>query len=179
LHPRLEERLSIAIIVIINTDLIGMNEYFKKAAHTMTITIDPELLSANLAALRPATIEKVFTDCALDLKQILVLDGSDILPDGFRIRCHDLHRQFPAPVIKNSGDTFQDKDRLSNEACKLIAIVKLRDEMVSFLPGCKLLPPANMDGKAIAGLQAKPKTWIAEGEDFLEAYHELHRQVVG
>jgi len=42
-------------------------------------------------ALHPVTIEKVFTDCVMDLKRILVLDGIDILPDGFRIGCHDLH----------------------------------------------------------------------------------------
>jgi hypothetical protein len=62
---------------------------------------------------------------------------------------------------------------------KLIAIVKLRDEMVRFLPGSKLLPPTRMDGNAIAGFQAKPKTWIAEGDNFLGAYHNLYRKVVG
>jgi hypothetical protein len=133
----------------------------------------------NYSALRPATIEKVFPDCVMDLKQIIVLDSIDILPDGFRIRCHDLHGQLPEIVMENSGDTFQDKDRLGNEVCKLIAIVKLRDEMVRFLPGCKLLPPTSVDGNAIVGLQAKPKTWIVEGEDYLAAYHGLHRQVEG
>ena len=81
--------------------------------------------------------------------------------------------------MKNSGDTFQDKDCIGNEVCKIVAMVTLRDKMVRFLPGCKLLPPTSMDGKAIVGLQAKPKTWIAEGEDFLAAYHEPHKQVVG
>jgi hypothetical protein len=130
-------------------------------------------------ALRPHTIEKVFTDCVIDLKEIIVLDGIDVLRDGFRIRCHDLHGQLPDITMQNSGDVFKDKDRLGNEVCKIIAIVKQRDEMVRFLPGGKLLPPTSMDGKAIVGLQAKPMTWIAEGEDFLAAYNELHRQVVG
>jgi hypothetical protein len=130
-------------------------------------------------ALPPGSIEKVFTDCVMDLKQIIVLDGIDILSDGFRVRSHDLHSQLPEIAMKNSGDTFQDKDRLGNEVCKLIAIVKLRDEMVRFLPGCRLLPPTSIDGNAIVGLQAKPKTWIAEAGDFLAAYHELHRQIVG
>jgi hypothetical protein len=39
--------------------------------------------------------------------------------------------------------------------------------------------PTCMDGSAIVGLQVKPRTWIAEREDSLAAYHELHRQVVG
>jgi hypothetical protein len=129
-------------------------------------------------ALRPVTIEKVFTDCVIDLKEILVLDGIDFPPDGFRVRSHDLHGQLPEIGIKNSGDTLQDNDRFSNEVCKLIAIVKLRDEMVRFLPGCKFLPPTSMDGKAIVGLQAKPKTWIADGQNSLAVYYELRRQVV-
>ena len=132
----------------------------------------------NYLSLRPASIEKVFTDCVMDLKRILVLDDIDILPDGFRIRSHDFHGQFPEIPMKNSGDTFQDKDRLGNEVCKLLAIVRLRDEMVRLLPG-KLLPPTRIDCKAVVGLQAPPKTWIIEGRNFLEAYHELHSQAVG
>ena len=133
----------------------------------------------SLLVLQSEAIEKIFTDCVMDLKQILVLDGIDIQPDGFRIRSHDLYGRLPEMVMKNSGDTFQDEDRHGNEVCKLIAVVKLRDEMVRFLPGCKLLSPTRMDGRAIVGLQAKPMTWIADGEDFHAAHHELHRQVVG
>jgi len=129
--------------------------------------------------LHAGTIEKVFSGCALDLKQILVLDGIDILYDGFRIRCHDLYGQLPAPIIKKSGDTLQDKDRLGNEVCKLVAIVKLRNEMIRFLPGSNSCHQPEWMVSAIVGLQAKPKTWIAEGGDFLAAYHALHRQVVG
>ncbi len=132
-----------------------------------------------LSARHHSTIEKTFNDCVIDLKQILVLDDIDILPDGFRVRSHDFYGQLPEITIKNSGDTFQDKDRLGNECCKLIAIVKLRDEMVGFLPGCKFLPPTSMDGKAIVGLQANPRTWVVDHEEFLAAYHELHRQVLG
>jgi hypothetical protein len=51
--------------------------------------------------------------------------------------------------------------------------------MARFLPGSKLLPPTSIGGKAIAGLKVGPRTWLAEGEDFLVAYHELHRQVIG
>jgi hypothetical protein len=36
-----------------------------------------------------------------------------------------------------------------------------------------------MDGKAIVGVQAGLLTRLAEGEGFLVAYHELHKQVVG
>ncbi|MBP1610703.1 MAG: hypothetical protein H6Q04_2938, partial [Acidobacteria bacterium] len=35
-------------------------------------------------ALHPITIERVFTNCAMDCRQIIVLDGIDIMPDGFR-----------------------------------------------------------------------------------------------
>jgi hypothetical protein len=117
----------------------------------------------------------------IDLQELIVLDGIDILADstGFRVRCHDLHGPLPEIVIKDSGDTFLDKDRLGNQTCKLGAIVRLRDQITRFLPGCKLLPPTSMGGKAIAGLMVGPRTWLAEGDDFLAAYHELHKQVVG
>ena len=110
---------------------------------------------------------------------MLVLDGIDIQPEGFRIKSHDLYGLLPELLFRNSVNTFRDNDRLENKACKLIAIVKLRDEMVRLPPGGKLLLPTSMDGNAIVGLQAKPLTWIAEGRDFLAAYHELRRRVVG
>jgi hypothetical protein len=141
----------------------------------------PPRIGARYLTLRPETIEKTFNESVMDLKEVIVVDGIDILPDnsGFRVRSHDLHGTLPEIVVQDSGDTFQDKDRLSNQACKLVAIVRLRDQMVRFLPGCKLLPPTRMSGKAVVGLRVGPKTWLGEGEDFLAAYHELHKQVVG
>jgi len=129
--------------------------------------------------LHPATIEKVFTDCVW-IKEVVVLDGTDILPDesGFRIRCHDLHGPLPEIVAKDSGDTFQDKDRLSKEACKLIAIVGLREGMIRCMAGGRFLPPTIMDGRAIVGMMKGRKTWMAEGKDFSAAYHELHEKVL-
>jgi hypothetical protein len=47
--------------------------------------------------LRISKIEKVFTQFAMDWKEILVLDGIDKLEDpiGFRIRSHDLYGPLP------------------------------------------------------------------------------------
>lgn len=148
----------------------------------MDKTIIPKESTAiepNSRVLRPSTIEKVFTDCVMDLKQVLVLDGIDIQQDVFQVYSHDLHGPLPDITVKNSGDTFQDKERLANEACKMLSIVNLRGKMIRFLPGCNLLPPTFMDGMAVVGLQARPMTWLAEGKDFLEAYHDLYLQVVG
>jgi hypothetical protein len=129
-------------------------------------------------SLKPRSIEKVFTECVMDIKQILVLDGIDILPGRFRVRSHDLHGQLPEIIVKNSGDTFQDKNKLGRETCKLLAIAGLRDQIVTWLPGSRFLPPTSIDGKAVVGLQARPKTWIIEGDDYLAAYHVLHGQTV-
>jgi hypothetical protein len=130
-------------------------------------------------SLKPRAIEKVFTECVMDIMQILVLDGIDILPNGFRVRRHDLHGQLPEIIVKNSGDTFQDKNKLGRETCKMLAIADLRDQIVTWLPGSRFLPPTSIDGKAVVGLQARPETWIIEGNDYLTAYHELHSQTVG
>jgi hypothetical protein len=130
-------------------------------------------------ALRPRGIEKVFTECVIDLGRILIFDGNDILPNGFRVRCHDLHGKLPEITVKDSGDIFQDKNQLAIKICKIIPMVKLRDEMARFLPGGKILPPTSISGIAIAGFQARPRTWIGEGDGYLQAYHALHQQVVG
>ena len=130
-------------------------------------------------SLKPYTIERVFTDRVMDLGQILVLDGIDILPDGFRVRCHDLNGQLPEIITKSCGDTFQDKNTFGLQVCRLLAIADLRDQIVTWLPGSGFLPPTSIDGKAVVGLHARPKTWIIEGNDFLAAYHELHGQTVG
>jgi hypothetical protein len=60
-------------------------------------------------SLKPYTIERVFADQVMDLGQILVLDGIDILPDGFRVPCHDLIGQLPEIIDKNSGDRFTQR----------------------------------------------------------------------
>jgi hypothetical protein len=151
-----------------------MHKMNKSDSSDQSIAFAPAYL-----ALRPSTIEKVFTDCVIDLREILVLDGIDILPDGFRIRCHDLHGQLPMISMINSGDPFRDKDRLGNEVCKLIAIVILRNEMIRCLLGSEFMLPTTLDGKAVVGLQAEPLIWLTEGETFLSAYHDLRRQVVG
>lgn len=130
-------------------------------------------------ALRPGAIEKVFTDCVMDLKEVVVLDGIDLLPAGFRIRRHDLHGQLPEIVVKDSGDTFLDKDRLANETCKLLAIVGLRDEMIRCMAGGRFLPPTRVDGRALVGMIIGKETWLAEADHFITAYHNLHERVVG
>ena len=82
-------------------------------------------------------------------------------------------------MIQDSGDTFLDKDRLGSQACKLTAIVRLRDQMICWLRGGRFLPPNKVGDHATVGFRVGPRTWLAEGKDFLVAYHELHRQVVG
>jgi len=35
------------------------------------------------------------------------------------------------------------------------------------------------DNHTVVGFKVGPRTWLGEGETFLAAYHELHKQVVG
>jgi hypothetical protein len=134
-----------------------------------------------VGSLRASEAEKVFVQVALDLKAILVLDGVDTLRDntGFGVRCHDLDGPLPEIVIQNSRNTFVDKDAPGREACKLVVIVRLRDKLVRCLSGGELLPPTSTDDKAIVGLKVASRTWLAEGEDYMAAYRELYKQVVG
>jgi hypothetical protein len=141
----------------------------------------PPRVRARYLALRPATIEKTFTDCITDLAEVIVLDAIDILPDetGFRVCCHDFHGPLPEVEIKDSGDTLVDKDRLGSELCKLVAIVRMRDEMARWLPGGRFLPPTMIDSHPVVGFKVGHKSWLGEGDHFLAAYHALHKQVVG
>jgi hypothetical protein len=141
----------------------------------------PPRIRVTHLALHPVTIEKTFADCILDLSEVIVLDGIDILPDKsrFRVRSHDLHGQLPEIVIQDSGDRLVDKDRLGSETCKLVAIVRLQDQMRRWFRGGKFLPPTKVGDQAMVGFKLGRKAWVAEGEDLLAAYHALHSQVVG
>jgi len=85
----------------------------------------------------------------------------------------------PASSAQRCGDTFQDKDRIGRETYKLLAIVDLRDQILTWLPGSRFLPPTSIDTKAVVGLHSRPKTWIAAGNDIIEAYCKLDGQTVG
>ena len=117
----------------------------------------------------------------MDLEEVIGLDGIDILPDssGFRVPSHDLRGQLPEKVVKESGYIVLDETGLGNEACRLAAIVRLRDQMVRWLAGGAFLPPTIVDNRATVGFKVGRRTWLSEGEDFLAAYHDLHKQVVG
>jgi hypothetical protein len=124
----------------------------------------PPRSRARYLALHPVTIERTFTDCVMDLKEVIVLDGIDILPDesGFRVRSHDFHGQLPEIVIHDSGNTMEDKESLSREACKLIAIVGLRKEMRRLMRGGKLLLLTKLGDRATVGFKVGRWSWLAE-----------------
>jgi hypothetical protein len=128
--------------------------------------------------LRPNQIETVFFQTVLDLKQILVLDDIDIVPEGFHIRCHDLNGPLPEIWRENSGNSFEDKNWLGIQVCKLIAMAKIRNRICRGIGGGEFLAPTRLDQRAIVGFQGGRKTWIAEGKDFIKAYHRLNDQVM-
>jgi hypothetical protein len=61
----------------------------------------------------------------------------------------------------------------------LVTIGGLGDKMVRWLRARKFLPPTRVGDHATVGFKVGRRTWSAEGKDFLAAYHELHREVVG
>lgn len=100
-------------------------------------------------------VEKTFVQVAIDLKEILVLDGIDILPDlpGFRIRSHDLYGPLPDILIHDTGDRYPVLDRIANEAAKLIAMVRVRNDLAGIFRGCKFLLPTSTGERALVGLR--------------------------
>ena len=115
----------------------------------------------------------------MDLEEVIGLDGIDILPDssGFRVPSHDLRGQLPEKVVKESGYIVLDETGLGNEACRLAAIVRLRDQMVRWLAGGAFLPPTGVGNQATVGFRVGTRTRLAEVQDFLAAHHKLHEEV--
>jgi hypothetical protein len=126
-------------------------------------------------------VERAFMQVVIDLKEILVLDGIDVLdsPSGFRIRCHDLYGPLPDTVIEDTGDRYTVLDSVIREAAKRIAMARIRQELMGVLPGSEFLPPTSTDGGVLVGIRTKGKTILTEGPTFWDAYHELWRKAVG
>ena len=125
--------------------------------------------------LRTREVEKTFTQVAVDLREILVLDGIDILdnPPGFRIRSHDLCGPLPDLLIEDTGDRYPVLDRIINETAKLIAMVRIRRDLAKTFPKCEFLLPTSMGKNKLVGIHAKGRTMLSEGPSFWGAYYEL------
>jgi hypothetical protein len=126
-------------------------------------------------------IERIFTEVAVDLKNVLVLDSIDAVPDlpGYVIHTHDLHGPLPDLAVTETGDRWEVLEALRLLCCRLAAMSRMRDDLAHYLPGSKFLPPTTLDGKAVVGMRVGPKTILEEGEDFIAAYHELKAAVTG
>ena len=137
-----------------------------------------EKTAAFRQALHPITIERVFTNCVMDCRQIMVLDGIDIMTDGFRIRRHDLYGPLPEIDIRDTEDRLPVLDNIQMETARLCAVVQIRDNLAGMFPGCKFLPPTKTDSGVLIGLRFAGRTVLAEGQSYCETYHKLTRKAV-
>ncbi len=131
--------------------------------------------------LTPEKIEKEFVQVAIDLKDVIVLDGVDQLPGNrFRIRSHDLYGPLPAIEIEDDRDRLKVVDDIHREAAKLSAIHGLRKELVEMFEDARFLEPTLMNQTAVVGISYGngKYTTMAEGTSFLDAYHKLREKVI-
>jgi hypothetical protein len=128
--------------------------------------------------LRIPEVEKAFTQVAIDLKEILVLDGIDTLEDpaGFRIRSHDLWGPLPDIVIEDTGDRYPVLDSIIRETSKRIATIRIRRDLAEVFRGCEFLLPTSTGKGFLVGIRFGSRTVLAEGPNHWEAYHELSRK---
>jgi hypothetical protein len=147
----------------------------------LCITYRVALKCPTMPTIHIQEIEKVFTQAVIDLHAIIVIDAIEILSagDGLRIRSHDLHGPLPELIIGHEKDSIETLDRVRNRACWLTAISGIRKDLRRLLPGCRMLPATWLDGSAVVGLIIEPRTFLAQGNDFLEAYHKLRVRVIG
>jgi hypothetical protein len=70
--------------------------------------LEPPRLTVPSQALHGVTTERTFNNCIMDLREVVVLDGIDILPDksGFCIRSDDRYGHFPEIRLRDSDDRF-------------------------------------------------------------------------
>jgi hypothetical protein len=130
--------------------------------------------------LRIAEIEKAFIQVVGELKEILVLDGIDQFtdPPRCRIRSHDLYGPLPNIMIKDTGDRYPVLDGIEREAAKLIAMVRVRNDLARMFPGCEFLLPTSTEEGALVGMRFRGRTILAEEKSHWEAYHKLVREAV-
>jgi hypothetical protein len=134
----------------------------------------------NYLYLRVAEVEKTFMQVIFDLQVILVLDGIDQLPDlpGFCIRSHDLYGPLPDALIKDTGDRYPVLDAIVREAAKLIAMVRVRDDICGIFGKCSFLLPTSTRDGALVGMRWRGRTVLAEARSHWMAYHRLVEEAV-
>ncbi len=126
-------------------------------------------------------LERQFALPAVELKEIIALDGIHLLPkqSSIKVRSHDLHGPLPEITFTvNVADRLGAFDLHGREAVKLCAISRLRRDLEEAFSGSSFLPPTRMDGKCVAGLHWHGRTVLAEAGDFVQAYHRLRRHAV-
>jgi hypothetical protein len=99
-------------------------------------------------------------------------------PPTFRIRSHDLYGPLPDILIHDTGDRHPVLHRIHNEAAKLYAIARIRQDLGEMFRGCKFLLPTLTGNGALVGLRFRGKTVLAEAKSHWEAYHRLVRNAV-
>ena len=113
--------------------------------------------------------ERQFSLPAVELKEVIALDGIEVLPKRSppRIRGHGLHGLLPEITLRvDLTDRRGALNRLGREAVKLRTVSQLRREVSETFSGPTLLPPTTLDGKYVAGLQWDGRTVQAEAVDF-------------
>ena len=92
--------------------------------------------------------ERQFALPVVELKEIVALDGIELLPgqSSTKIHSHDLHGPLPEIILQvDPADRLGTFDRLGSEATKLCAISRLRRELDEAFSGATFLPPSEAD----------------------------------
>ena len=55
---------------------------------------------------------------------------------------------------------------------------ELRHDLAETFPGTSFLPPTLMGERCVVGIQWEGRTVLAEGGDFVQAYHRLWRHTI-
>ncbi len=126
-------------------------------------------------------VERQFALSAVDLKEIVTLDGIDVLPDEswLRIRSHDLYGPLPEIIFPvDPADRHTTFACLQREPVKLCTVARYRRELEDIFRGASFLPPTKRDTQCVVGIRWQTRAVLAEAPDFMDAYHTLWREAV-
>jgi hypothetical protein len=135
-------------------------------------------IGAQVLREREAALEKIVTQMAIDLKEMIVLDAVVVRSETpeVRIRTHDLHGILPEIIFTSDEDWEETLQRLEAKVAELAAIAHIRMDLAALFPRSCFLLPTLMDGGVVVGLAVPDKTFLIEAPTFCIAYHELKRQ---
>lgn len=127
--------------------------------------------------LSEAEVETLFIGVTTALRVIIILDGVDRLPEGYRIRSHDFYGPLPDIEIDSTHNVEHVLDRICLSTARLEATVRFRRELATQAHDCQFIIPISTGKVTVVGICTEGRTVRAKGCNACLAYQRLNKKV--